>query len=159
AGCSKGISYAEWCLQFDGISVDIARSSVATERCPNVWVTIHSIILMQIGHREAWLQVVRLLSGLGYTLNVAKPSRFDACVDLVGHSIADYYARHTEGAYICKAKHDHIFREDKRVTGIQFGKGMLCRIYDKPLECVRNPEKWVVLVAYRYGGQVPESAV
>lgn len=159
AGATKGIVYAEWCLEFDGIWVGIARESVSTDKLPNVFVTIHSMILMQLGHLEAWAQAVRLLSGLGYTINRAVPSRFDACVDLVGHSIADYAERYFGGAFICKARKKKLFFEDIPLTGIQFGTAVLCRIYDKVLEGINDPAKWTVLVAYRYGGEAPQSAV
>jgi hypothetical protein len=126
---------------------------------PNVFVTAGSMVLMQLGYQEAWAQVIRFLSGLGFTIKQAVPSRFDACVDLVGHDIAEYAQRYHDDAYICKAQKDNIHRENKRITGLIFGREIHCRIYDKILESATDPLKWAVLVACRYGGDEPAKAI
>lgn len=117
------------------------------------------MVLMQLGYQEAWAQVIRFLSGLGFTIKQAVPSRFDACVDLVGHDIAEYAQRYHDDAYICKAQKDNIHRENKRITGLIFGREIHCRIYDKILESATDPLKWAVLVACRYGGDEPAKAI
>jgi hypothetical protein len=73
--------------------------------------------------------------------------------------MAEYAQRYKDDAYICKAKKDNFYRDNKRVTGLVFGRDIFCRIYDKILEASRDPLKWAVLVAYRYGGETPDKAI
>lgn len=154
-----GVLLVEWVLEFDGITVGLARTPIGTPERPNVFISLGSLVLMQLGHREAWAQALRLLSCLGCPISRAVPSRVDLCVDLPDHSMAEYAEKYKNDAYICRARHDEWFRENKQVTGLVFGRGIRARIYDKPLECGADPAKWAVLVDQRYAGHVPEFAV
>jgi hypothetical protein len=149
----------EWVVDFDGIEIGLARSVVGTEKRPNVFVHLGSLVLMQLGHVEAWGQAVRWLSLVGVQVQQALPTRADLCVDAPGADIGELAQLWHDGAYICRAKDDNVFRSNKRVTGVVFGKGVRCRVYEKVVECQDDAAKWSVLVAARYDGQEPQQAV
>jgi len=158
-GYRSGTISVEWSIEFDGIGIGITREPVAYEFTPNVLVTMTSMILMQRGHIVAWEMCCRALASLGYRIENAVPTRCDICVDMTCQHIEEYFEKYETESYICRARKDKVFRNNRRVTGIAFGDTPSCRIYDKIEECIDQPQKFPVLIAYRWGGQLPEAAI
>jgi hypothetical protein len=159
AGVRHGPVLAEFSLEFEGMKIHVARNATDPTKLPNVFVQLGSVTLTQLGHREAWDRARRLLLDLGYQFERAIPSRVDLCSDLPGQSVEWYGQSLQEQRLLTRARHRAIYFDCTAYEGIQIGRDKICRIYDKVRECQFDLTKWAVLVAYRYGGQEPESAV
>jgi hypothetical protein len=158
-GHKHGI-FCPWSLQWDGITLDIANHPECSEHSLNVWVEIGSIALMELGHREAWGQVVGLLTTLGLRIKRAVPSRVDVCVDLPGVDVGELVSRAVDKRRIARARKWAYYENGLRWSGFQCGTDVQCRAYDKALELRErtDPRKLEVIQEKRWGGKIPETA-
>lgn len=153
----RGIWHFHYALETQGMVILISKRATA-EKSPNCLVDIGSMTLMQVGHEVAFANARRFLERLGWRYEKAHATRCDLCVDLPGVPVEWFAERYLAGAYVSRAVDDQYFRKHRKVTGIVFGKGIRCRIYDKLLETADNPAKRAVMVAYRWNGETPECA-
>lgn len=159
AGVRHGPIFAEWVIEHEGVKLHLSKRQFEHESMPTLFVEIGSVPLMQVGHELMVAQVWCLLRELGFERTRDVVSRVDLCVDRPGVQIADYGKMFLAEQYVCLAATDCLYRERKKITGVVFGKGIHCRIYDKAFEVRKNPEKAAVLIAKRWGGEAQEHAV
>lgn len=159
SGVRHGPIFAEWVIECGGVKLHLSKRQFEHATMPSLFVELGSVALMQYGHVALWEDVQRLLGELGFSRTRDVPSRVDICVDRPGVSMTEYACLYDHERYVCRACTDQKWRDRKKVTGLGFGKGIHCRIYDKLKEVESQPEKYAVLLERRYGGVRPASAV
>ncbi|WP_145088339.1 hypothetical protein [Anatilimnocola aggregata] len=158
AGIRRGPWFFDFALEHEGMTLLVAKRKSA-EKIPNCLVDLSSMVLMQRGHVEAFSLARTTLERLGWHYEKGVASRCDICVDLINQAIKWFRDKYVAEAFVCRAVDDGWYRKHRKVTGIVFGKGIRCRIYDKVYETKDDPAKREVMRVHRWGGVIPEEAV
>lgn len=121
---------------------------------PNIMAELHSELLWRIGPVEAVSRLVAALELQGALVLTVKPSRVDACMDVLfpaeawNPGLLDYAVTH--------AAERTLYHKHQVFSGLTLGKGVVsARIYDKALEIqAKSGKVWF----YRLWGlsEVPE---
>lgn len=151
-GFGQGVR-CRWAINYGAIKIGIVARRTFGESAPNARVIIGSVPLMVTGH-EACVETVReIIRGLGGECVNLNVSRIDICADLTECPVEDFSRAYRTDCYIALAATSAEFRDERRSTGLTFGRGMVGRIYDKSHECKQsaNPDKLQILVERRWG--------
>lgn len=130
----------EWLLISGEMSLRIGSWLEPGPR-PSVMAELRSETLWTHGPQGAVDRLRKIIGGMGGQIVHERASRVDPCVDvLVPASIwRAQILDHT----VTRAAHAAPFFRNKRLTGLQIGKGtIMCRMYDKPLEIVQQSSKF-----------------
>ena len=156
-GVRHGV-YCRWSLTWQGCKIDIVDNAAPSEDRLSVHVSIGSIRLMQVGHFEAWAQLMALLRSLGYEHEREVIGRIDPCVDLADESMKEVKASVWQGRIITKSASYSEHGKWERMETYARGKGpMMVRIYDKARECAKDPVKLAIMIASRWGKPCEEA--
>lgn len=174
-----------WKFSRDGIVFGLTRRPDPHKTLPSGFVRMTGDVLIAHGDAQAlWLQVKEWFREMGAEVVTAKVSRVDMCVDLPNVRVEDFVDAYHADQFITRtkrsrqhAKHvDHgaqditledeedaektipveAYRSGRKWTGLRFGAGTQCRIYDKLAEC-RDLAKRAWLAKRRWGG-MPDDA-
>ncbi len=134
-----GVSKYPYVLKTGDITLLISARQ-ASSPMPSASLNIGSVSC-QNGASEMIEKVSRWLNEQQIFVVKNVVSRADLCLDLLGHDIKNGQVRlFDEDYYICKAVKYAQFREHRKITGVQIGRGsILLRMYDKILE-LKKPE-------------------
>ncbi|MGL1931384.1 MAG: hypothetical protein OCC45_06440 [Desulfotalea sp.] len=90
----------------------------------------------QNGVDESYNIIKGFLRHQGINIKQDQVSRVDLCADMFGWSLTDRKERiFDEDYFVCKARSSALYRENRKITGVQVGSGILVlRIYDKLIE-------------------------
>jgi hypothetical protein len=149
--------WAEIVAECDGVEWHFSKHKMRIGQ-PLVWITATSMTLMKTGAVGIRAILKDTLQALHIDVSRAYPSRVDVCIDLAGVDTRVFAQHIEEDCYVTRAQDSQIFRSHRRITGIQVGRGIVCRIYDKLLETVDNPEKRSLMIEKRWGGRIPKYA-
>ena len=157
-----GIGF-KFSTEFEGCKVDIVDNPEYCEKRPSLHVRIGSLPLMQQGHWAMYNRVRSVLASIGFHWGEETVSRSDLCVDMPGVEIERLTGALRDGCNIRRAKdyHPHVTGEEWLGLSVGSRKSPLqLRLYEKlkELKLTRDTAKLEVLVATRYGGEMPEVA-
>jgi hypothetical protein len=157
----KGGMGSCWLLEYEGISFAVADRPSAHETVANLVVDVPGLVLMRLGHLEAWAVVRRVLAGLGFELQRTVVSRIDLAAD-VFFKIARFVELLNAGKFVKRAKKISPIGDDwGKWQGVYVGlkqAPLKLRLYNKLVELWENgadEEKWDLL-SERWGGKPDE---
>jgi hypothetical protein len=160
-GVRKGMMGGCWVVAYEGITFIVADRPDAHATIPNVVVDIPSLVLMRLGHWEAWRLARRVLAGLGFELHRTSVSRADLALDLVLPT-RSFVSLAAAGKWVKRAREGKSYWKGEllNIATLELGTDpIMLRIYDKRLEMMRNgvEEEKVELMLERWGGDVPHA--
>jgi len=149
AGFSAG-GYVAYQLAGSGIRLGVASTRSPYGETPNVYVNMGSAVLMyNDGIEPVWWHVQEVIKAMGGELVWHKVSRVDVCVDLWDVEVREIHEEYRQGC-VTRAKYKVTYEWGLQLSGFVLGKGdVQLRVYDKRLECERDPTKWDILTARR----------
>lgn len=149
SGFSAG-AYVAYKLTLSGIRMGISRTPSPYGETPNVYFSMGSEVLMyNDGIAPVWWYCQELIKSLGGELLWNKVSRVDMCVDLWDVPVRALHDEYREGC-VTKARYKATYEWGLSLSGFVLGKGDIqLRVYDKRLECEKDPSKWAILMARR----------
>lgn len=159
-GEGKGYSHQPYVWEFKGIKFKFGAK--ASDGRPLIFVDTPGDSLLCLGEREVLLIIADVLRLLGVTIEKLRVRRVDACIDMPGVSVDEFYRDMTARKFTMRARgwNPHYDRKNN-LTGIVI-PGETCRlvIYDKLADCREKQKEWqlVHLQEHRWGGVVPECA-
>jgi len=156
-GVGKGVR-CRWAIVTKGMTIGIVNRMASSSQHPVIRVNIPSNGLMLEGHRAATENLFSLLADLGWQHEKATVSRLDFCADLIGIHCREFTEAFLEEKVIRRSIDSTIHGKGRKNSGLTLGKGMICRIYDKRAETLRNPEKLAIMIENRWGGEFPDVA-
>ncbi|MFG0262505.1 MAG: hypothetical protein ACF788_08960 [Novipirellula sp. JB048] len=130
----------EWLLISGEMSLRIGSWLEPGPR-PSVMAELRSETLWTHGPHGAVARLRTIIGGLGGQIVHERASRVDPCVDVLVP--ASLWRAQLLDHIVTRAAHAAPFFRNKRLTGLQIGKGtIMCRMYDKPLEIVQQSSKF-----------------
>jgi len=149
SGFSAG-AYVAYKLTLSGIRMGISRTPSPYGETPNVYFSMGSEVLMyNDGIAPVWWYCQELIKSLGGELLWNKVSRVDMCVDLWDVPVRALHDDYRQGC-VTKARYKATYEWGLSLSGFVLGKGDIqLRVYDKRLECEKDPSKWDIIMARR----------
>jgi hypothetical protein len=143
-----------------GMSVLLANMPEQHASCPNLSIQCTSTTLMERGFGRVWELMQEYVTTLGGEIVRNRLSRVDPCVDLRDVDISELCQICNSEWFITRAKYGpNPFRVNGRASGFTVGKTpLLLRVYDKLLECAKDPNKYRLYICSRFEGIEPERA-
>jgi hypothetical protein len=143
-----------------GMTVLLANMPEHHASCPNLSIQCTSTTLMERGFGRVWELMQEYVTALGGSIIRNRLSRVDPCVDLRDVDISELCQVCNSEWFINRAKYGpNPFRVNGRASGFTVGKTpLLLRVYDKLLECVKDPNKYRLFICSRFEGLEPEQA-
>jgi hypothetical protein len=90
------------------------------------------------GCHDVFRRVKKMINSMGSDTKKEIVSRVDLAADLVGIHVKDTNI-HDEDFWICKARDFSLYRRNRKLTGIAYGKkNIMLRVYDKVAELKKN---------------------
>lgn len=157
-GVSKGLYFRYRVEALGGTKLYIRDRQAYDEKNASVFVQIGSEELMMYGHRRAWERAKELLHSLGFKMVRNLIARTDICTDHPNEPAHQVITDIVDGAHIKRAKDGAVYFSGLKLTGYAVGKKIHMRIYDKLDEVQNNESKLAIMIAHRWGGELPESA-
>lgn len=158
-GAGKG-PYIAYAFEREGVVFGLMRRELPLGQTPNVYVTVGSSACLAMGTLEGVIvELRRVLSELGASIEFEKVSRVDVFVDLEGVPVADVATAYIADRMICRARKDAAFgihrNGRKKWSGIQVGRALMFRAYDKVEELKDQPSKRALWNALEWNDTAP----
>jgi len=154
-GSAQG-NYYHYELYHRGFKIAIRKSSQPEKKQRfNGYVRIGSIPLMYWnGLKPAYKIFKKTIRKLGGRVVKTLVSRVDLCVDLANERVETFSDLFLKNAYAARGKFWAIYGKGTKITGFTLGKSdIVCRIYNKLEEVLKNPIKHAILKKRRWGSQ------
>ncbi len=153
--------YIAFAIAHEGVVVGMMRRDRPLgPSTPNVYVTVGSSACLSRGSLEVIIMDLRgIINDLGGTIEFEKVGRCDVFVDLEGVQIGDVARAWVEDRVVCRAKKSSAFglhrNGRKKWQGIQIGRALMFRAYDKIEELKDQPQKRALWNAIQWNDEAP----
>lgn len=163
----KQVNYRWRLKSIEGWQLLLMRRALPHKTMPNGIFRASSIPLIRYGSVAVWRRAQAALREAGATLIANKVSRVDACVDLARTELAPLQEAFVRGEYVTRARsagehsvdecfvvdeHHDGYYTGRRPSGFDVGRGdVRLRVYDKWLQCRREPELLALMHERRWG--------